>query len=324
MKKFKPVKLTPADLKPVDLKKVKTVPLSGRFSKVEAGWQAKPYKKGSSFLEFWDSLPPMLAASDLKKVARAVVTAREKGRPVILGMGAHPIKLGLSEIIIGLMKSGVITMLSTNGASIIHDFELAYNGRTSEDVAEELHKGTFGMARETGLLLNRAIKKGVKDGLGLGKSVGRMIAQSRFPYKEESLFGNAFSLGVPATVHVSIGADIIHMHPSADGAAIGEATFRDFKLFASALTQLEEGVYINLGSAVQMPEVFLKALTIARNLGHMVEKIITLDMDFLQHYRTRENVLKRPTLRGGQSFSLLGHHEIMLPLLAAGITEYLK
>ena len=292
---------------------------------MEAGRQASPFKKGASFIEFWDGLPPILAASDIKKVAQAIVSAREKGRPVVLGMGAHPIKLGLSPLIIQLMQRGIITMLATSGASIIHDFELAYIGKTSEDVAEELHKGTFGMARETGLYLNRAVNKGVKEGLGLGESVGKMIAQSRFPYKEDSLFGNAYALRVPATVHVSIGADIIHMHPSADGAAIGEATFRDFRLFASAISGLDGGVYINLGSAVQMPEVFLKALTIARNIGnqtgHRVEKITTVDMDFVRHYRPRENVLKRPTMRGGQSFSLTGHHEIMFPLLAAAVIE---
>ena len=310
-------------MRPINLRKVRTVPLSGRKSLVEAGRLAKPFKKGASFREFWETLPPILAAGDIRKVASSIIKARRNDRAVVLGMGAHPIKVGLSPIIIDLMKKGVITALAANGASIIHDFELAYIGMTSEDVAEELHKGTFGMARETGLYLNRAIKKGVKEGLGLGEAVGKMIARSRFPFKENSLFGNACLLKIPATVHVSIGADIIHMHPSADGAAIGEATYRDFKLFASVLSGLEEGVYINLGSAVLMPEVFLKALTIARNLGNKVEKITTVDMDFVRQYRPAENVLRRPTLKGGESFSLIGHHEIMLPLLAAGIMEEL-
>lgn len=307
--------------RPVDLKKVRTVPLSARKSKVEVGWLSKPYLKGSAFTKFWDNLPEILAARDLKEVVSAIVRARRNNRPVVLGMGAHPIKVGLSPIIIDLMKRGIITALAANGACIIHDFELAYAGKTSEDVAEELHKGTFGMAKETGLFLNNAIKKGAKEGLGIGESIGKMIARSKFPYKGNSIFAQCYLLGVPATVHVSIGADIIHMHPAADGAAIGAGTHKDFKLFASVLSDLEGGVYLNLGSAVLLPEVFLKALTIARNLGNKVDDITTVNMDFFQHYRPGQNVLRRPTLKGGRSFALTGHHEIMFPLLAAGIIE---
>ncbi|MDA8086778.1 MAG: hypothetical protein M0Z75_08780 [Nitrospiraceae bacterium] len=308
-------------LKLLDIKKIKTVPLAGRKSKVELELAARPPLASGSFMDFWDGLPGVLAASNIKKIVEAVATAREKGRPVVLGMGAHPIKVGLSPLIIDLMRRGIITAVATNGAAIVHDFELAYLGRTSEDVAEELCKGTFGMARETGLLLNRAIKNGEKKKQGLGQSIGALISKGRFPFKKKSIFACGFELGIPVTVHVTIGADIIHMHPNADGAAIGGASMRDFRLFASVLSGLEGGVYINLGSAVVMPEVFLKALTVARNLGHMTRDITTVNMDFIQHYRPRENVLMRPTLRGGASYALTGHHEIMFPLLAAGIIE---
>ena len=312
-------------VKPLDIRKIKTIPLSGRKSRVEIGFAAKPLPAGSGFSDFWQSLPDALAARDLKTVAEKIATARLEGRPVVLGMGAHPIKVGLSPIIIDLIERGIITAVATNGAAIIHDFELAFIGRTSEDVAEELSKGTFGMARETGAFLNRAIKNGVRDGLGLGASIGRTIFSGRsFPNKGKSIFAAGYRREIPMTVHVTIGADIIHMHPSADGAMIGEASLRDFRLFASVLAGLDGGVYINLGSAVVMPEVFLKALTVARNLGHRTENITTVNMDFIQQYRPRENVLRRPTLQGGASYALTGHHEIMLPLLAAGISELIS
>ncbi|MDA8087122.1 MAG: hypothetical protein M0Z75_10525 [Nitrospiraceae bacterium] len=310
-------------IRAVDLKKIKTVPLAGRKSKVEIDLTARPVQAGGRFSDFWRSLPGILAARDLKAVVEKIAAARGSGRPVVLGMGAHPIKVGLSPLIIDLIRRGIITAVATNGAAIVHDFELAFIGRTSEDVAEELCKGTFGMARETGLYLNRAIKKGVNDGLGLGESVGRAISAGKklFPNKDKSIFAQGYEQKIPMTVHVTMGADIIHMHPSADGALTGEASFRDFKLFASVLAGLDGGVYINLGSAVVLPEVFLKALTVARNLGHRTENITTVNMDFIQHYRPRENVLRRPTLRGGASYALTGHHEIMFPLLAAGIIE---
>ncbi len=220
--------------------------------------------------------------------------ARQNDRPVILGMGAHPIKVGLSPLIIDLMRKGIITALATNGACIIHDFEISFIGHTSEDVGKELCSGTFGMARETGRYLNRAINEGAKKGNGIGKAVGEMIYRSKFKFKGKSVFASAYEHDIPATVHVAIGTDIIHMHPDADGAAIGEGSFRDFRLFTSVVSDLEGGVYVNLGSAVLMPEVFLKALTIARNLGNKVENITTVNMDFIQHYRPTANVLKRP------------------------------
>lgn len=307
--------------RPLSLKKIRTYPLSSRKSKVEAGLFAAPHAKGDSFRSFIGGLPSFLAASDLKEIVRAIVDARKNNRPVILGMGAHPIKVGLSPVIIDLMQRGVITAIATNGACIIHDFELSLTGRTSEDVAKEICTGRFGMARETGKDLNTAINKGVKKGSGIGRAVGEHIATSKNRFRDKSIFSEGFRLGIPMTVHVALGTDIIHMHPQADGAVIGEGSMRDFRLFASIVSELEGGVYINLGSAVIMPEVFLKALSLARNIGNKVEAITTVNMDFIQHYRPKENVLHRPTMMNGRSYALTGHHEIMFSLLAAAITE---
>lgn len=307
--------------RPVSLKGVKTYPVGQRKSKVRTGLLGRPFEAGSSFGEFIRGLPDVLAAKDLKAIVASIVSAWRSRRPVILGMGAHPIKTGLSPLIIDLMRRGIITGIAANGACIIHDFELAFIGHTSEDVAGSLHEGTFGMAKETGSLINKAIKDGVKKGKGIGESIGEFISKSKFPHGELSIFGTGYRLGLPMTVHVALGTDIIHMHPGADGAAIGEGSLRDFRLLASVVADLEGGVYINLGSAVLLPEVFLKALTVARNLGNKVENITTVNMDFIQHYRARENVLKRPTLMRGTSYALTGHHEIMFPLLAAAVIE---
>jgi len=307
--------------KPVSLKKTRTYSINKRKSKVSLSSAAEPFVKGEPFRTFLGKLPEILAAGDFKAVAKAVAGARKNNRPVILGMGAHPIKVGLSPIIIDLMDKGIVTAIAANGASIVHDFELAYAGHTSEDVGKELCTGSFGMASETGTYLNKAIKTGIKQGHGIGKSVGGMIQRSRFPFKDKSIFAGAYRLDIPATVHVAIGTDIIHMHPEADGSAIGEGSFTDFRLLISVVSDLEGGVYINLGSAVILPEVFLKALTVARNLGSKVENITTVNMDFIQHYRPRMNVLQRPTIGKGSSYALTGHHEIMFPLLAAAIIE---
>ena len=307
--------------RPVNLKKVKRYSLKDRPSKVEAGALALAHKKGDTFGGFLKTLPEILAAKDFKAVVSAIVEARKNGRPVVLGMGAHPIKVGLSPVIIDLIDRGVITAVATNGACVVHDFEISYIGRTSEDVCEGLCTGMFGMVKETGKLINEAINKGVKKGLGIGEAIGSSINNSKFEYKDLSIFGAAYKKGIPATVHVAIGADIIHMHPEADGALIGRGSMRDFLLFASVLGDLESGVYINLGSAVILPEVFLKALTVARNLGKKSDDITTVNMDFVQHYRPRENVLKRPTVMKGKSYALTGHHEIMFSLLAAAVIE---
>ncbi|MDI6744409.1 MAG: hypothetical protein QMD07_03415 [Thermodesulfovibrionales bacterium] len=307
--------------KPVSLKKIRTYALSERKSKVEIALTAALHKAGQSFSDFIHNLPGILAVKDFRAVVMAIVNARKRKKPVILGMGAHPIKVGLSPLIIDLMNRRIITAIATNGACIVHDFELSFMGKTSEDVAEELCKGTFGMAKETGKYINKAINTGVKNGYGIGKSLGEMIQNAKFKYKDMSIFGAAYRLGIPATVHIAIGTDIIHMHPQANGASIGKGSLRDFKLFTSVVSDLEGGVYINLGSAVIMPEVFLKALTIARNLGSKVENITTVNMDFIQHYRPHQNVVKRPTLQKGCSYALTGHHEIMFPLLAAAVIE---
>ena len=307
--------------KPLSLRGVKTYAINKRKSKVSLSALADPYEKGDTLKTFLDKLPGILAVNDFRAVAQAIVKARKNNKPVILGMGAHPIKVGLTPLIIDLMQRDVITALATNGACIVHDFELAFIGKTSEDVAKELCSGKFGMSRETGKYLNKAIKEGLKRGQGIGKSVGEIIYRSTYEYREKSLFAAACKHGIPATVHVAIGTDIIHMHPEADGSAIGEGSFMDFRLFTSVVSDLDGGVYINLGSAVIMPEVFLKALTIARNLGNKVENITTVNMDFIQHYRPGENVLRRPTMGKGAGYALTGHHEIMFPLLCAAIVE---
>ncbi|GER93216.1 hypothetical protein A45J_0952 [hot springs metagenome] len=317
------LKLLGMKYKQIDLSRLKTYSIKDRSSKVSAEKSATVHKKDNSFKEFIEGLPDFLAAHDLKAVVQSIIKAYKNKRPVILGMGAHPIKVGLSPLIIDLMQRGVLTSIATNGACIIHDFEISYIGQTSEDVAKELCTGTFGMAKETGQMLNNAIKNGIKNNDGIGRSIGEFIESSDFAFKDRSIFRTAYILNIPATVHVAIGADIIHMHPQADGASIGEGSLKDFRLFTSVVADLEGGVYINLGSAVILPEVFLKALTIARNLGNKVEEFTTVNMDFIQHYRPRENVLKRPTMIKGQCFALTGHHEIMFPLLCAMIIEEL-
>ena len=309
-------------MKKIDTSRIKTYSVKGRESKVQTGDFATPHQKGASFKDFFSSLPDILASRNFKDVVAAIVQARKDKRPVMLGMGAHAIKVGLNPVIIDLMERGIITSLSLNGAGIIHDFELALIGRTSEDVDKEILTGAFGMAEETGSMLNKAIREASTDE-GIGAAVGRMIQSGDFPYKDNSLLAAGHRLGVPVTVHVAIGTDIIHMHPSFDGRATGEAAQRDFLTFCSLVSELEGGVYINLGSAVLLPEIFLKAVTLARNLGQPLRHFTTVNMDFVQHYRPNANVVRRPTQGGGRGFALTGHHEIMLPLLAAAIIEQL-
>ncbi|NTW60438.1 MAG: hypothetical protein HGB21_10705 [Nitrospirae bacterium] len=304
-----------------DPTRIKTYSLKDRASKVRIGELASPHRKGGSFKDFFSSLPHILAAKHLHEVAAAVVQARRDKRPVMLGMGAHPVKVGLTPVIIDLMERGIITSLSLNGAGIIHDFELALIGQTSEDVDKEILSGAFGMAEETGSMINNAVRSGAEQGLGIGEAVGRMVLSGDFPYKDKSLLAAGARLGMPVTVHVAIGTDIIHMHPSFDGKATGEAAVRDFRKFCSLVADLEGGVYINLGSAVLLPEIFLKAVTLGRNLGHTLKHFTTVNMDFIQHYRPSANVVRRPTHGGGTGFALTGHHEIMFPLLAAAIIE---
>jgi deoxyhypusine synthase len=306
---------------PLDTSRARTRKLAALSRIVERGQFAVPLKRGASLRAFLDSLPEVLAARDLREIARRVAAARRQNRPVLLMAGAHPIKVGLSPIITDLLHDGIISALATNGAAIIHDFEFAFAGSTSEDVGAGLADGSFGMAEETGAFLNAAAQTAAREGKGLGEVVGREIARSNFKFRHASVFAAAYEADAPATVHVTLGADIIHMHPAADGGAIGQATMTDFRRLAAIVAMLSRGVVINLGSAVTMPEVFLKALNLARNLGHKVRNFTAVDMDFVRQYRPRMNVLERPTKDGGRAFALTGHHELMFPLLAAAIRE---
>ncbi len=308
--------------RPLSSRGLKTCSIKGRKSKVSVGDFGVPYSAGSTFAEFLGSLPSILGAKDLLDVAGAVTKAVRGGRTVALGMGAHVLKVGLGPLIIDLIERGVIKSLALNGAGIVHDFEIAYAGCTSEDVDAEIGTGSFGMARETGTILNRAIKRGAEK--GIGRAVGELIARSRYPNRHKSVLAACARKGIPCTVHVALGTDILHIHPQMDGAATGRAAMVDFRIFASVVASLEKGVYINMGSAVVLPEVFLKALTLARNLGHRVQDFMTVNMDFIQHYRPLTNVVRRPTMGGGRGISLTGHHEIMAPLLFAAIIEGLE
>jgi hypothetical protein len=309
---------------PLSLDGIKTYSLSERHSKVSRLDFGRPWEPGLGFREFVARLPRILAGNDLREVAAAWVRARQDGRHVLLGMGAHPIKVGLNPLLIDLLKRGLITGLAMNGAGIIHDAEVAMVGRTSEDVDEVLGCGQFGMARETAEFLNGAIAWGAKEGLGLGQAVGRRLKESGFPHLDLSLLAAAAALDVPLTVHVAVGTDIIHLHPSVAPEALGAATHRDFRLFAALVSELRHGVFINLGSAVIIPEVFLKALTLARNLGHQVAPLTTVNLDFIQHYRPLTNVVRRPTAGEGRGFALTGHHELLFPMLAALVVEEME
>jgi hypothetical protein len=275
---------------------------------------------------FLDTLPDLLAVKSLREVVKAIARAHRHGKTVIVGLGAHPTKVGLNPILVDLMERGIINAVAMNGAVIIHDFELAYLGQTSEEVEAEIDSGRFGMAEETGRMLNEAIVTGTKEGRGIGEAVGRYIQLNRrlFPHHRTSLLAAGTRLGIPATVHVAMGTDIIHMHPSADGAAIGAGSLLDFRKLAGVVAGMDGGVYLNLGSAVVLPEVFLKTITLGRNLGHSLADITTVNMDFLPHYRPYTNVVKRPTQKGGRGYALIGHHEIMFPLLAAAVLEELE
>jgi hypothetical protein len=311
---------------PIDVSRLKTYPLQRRHSKVRIADFATPWKPGGRFGQFLEWLPDILAVKTLRAVALAIARAHRRRRPVILGMGAHPIKVGLSPLVIDLMERGILTAIALNGAGIIHDFEIAMLGQTSEDVEAEIDSGRFGMAEETGRLLNEAIALGARNGRGLGDAVGDYIASKTrvFPQHSLSVLATAARLGIPVTVHVAIGTDIIHMHPAADGSAIGAASLMDFRKLAAVVAEMEGGVYINLGSAVILPEVFLKTVTLGRNLGHSLTNITTVNMDFIPHYRPLTNVVKRPTQKGGMGYSLIGHHEIMFPLLMAVVLEQLS
>ena len=307
---------------PLDLLKLETYPLSSRKSKVSADQIGKPAAPGGTFRDFWQCLPDILAGRDLRELVRRLKSARESERAILWGLGAHVIKVGLSPLLVDLMERGYVQGLALNGAGIIHDFEMALVGETSEEVAEGLGAGRFGMAEETGSLLNRAINDGVSAGLGLGESVGSFLAELAPPHEKLSLLANAYRLALPVTVHVAVGTDIIHMHPQASGEAIGKGSLTDFRLFASMVRGLDGGgVYLNFGSAVLLPEVFLKAVSVVRNLGYPLTDFSTANFDFIRHYRPRVNVVERPVTGSGRGFDFVGHHEILMPLLAAALVD---
>jgi hypothetical protein len=309
-------------IEPLDLSSLRTYPLKSRYSKVGLDDLAAPPQPGSSFKQFWGRLPRILAASDLKDLVERMQSAHRFGHALIWGMGAHVIKVGLSPLLIHLMEKGYVSGVVLNGAGIIHDFEMALVGATSEEVEEGLHHGQFGMAEETGSLLNRAIREGASRGMGLGESVGAFIDEHKPQFMYSSIVWAGYRLGIPITVHVALGTDIIHMHPTASGGDIGETSLLDFRLLASLVTRLHGGgVYLNLGSAVVLPEVFLKAVSVARNLGHPLTDFSTATFDFIRHYRPRKNVVERPVQGSGRGFEFIGHHEILIPLLATALLE---
>ena len=314
MSKYKNKPLTPEDLR--------TYSLESRKSKVKVKDFARVLRGEESLSRFIDSLPDVLAAKDFKQFLHLMGKAREKKKAVIFALGAHVIKVGLNPILIDLMKRGWITSLALNGAGIIHDFEIAYSGQTSEDVSDQLKEGRFGMAQEPGEMLNQAIISGAEEDLGLGEAVGRMLAASDLSYKNLSLLANSYELEIPTTIHVAIGTDTIHFHPQSKGEALGKTSLRDFFLFCSLLEKINGGgIFVNIGSAVVLPEVFLKAVTFIRNKGISLTGFTTAVFDFIHHYRPYQNVVKRPVAEKGTGFYFIGHHELMLPLLAAALPD---
>ena len=307
--------------KRIDLSKIRTLHLDCRKCKVTVDDFALPAKKGLSFNNFYDSLPSVLAGSDFRQIVDAIAAAHKNGKMVLVMMGAHVIKCGLSPLIIDLMKRGVVKAIALNGAGIIHDTEIAMIGRTSEDVGEGIVNGSFGMAEETASFINNAINYGFRNGMGIGEALGGRIAKAKFSCKGLSILAMAHKLNVPVTVHVAVGTDIIHQHPGANGMAIGEGSLLDFKTFIYSVSRLEGGVALNIGSAVILPEVFLKAVTVARNLKYKLNKFTTANFDMINQYRPRQNVLSRPTSSGGKGYNIIGHHEIMIPLLYRSIIE---
>jgi hypothetical protein len=311
-------------IKPIDVSNLKTVPIQSRGGKVRVDHFAKPYTRGNTVIQFVDSLPRLLAADSFRSVVEAILSARTSKKPVIWGIGGHVIKCGLAPVLIDLMERGFATAFAMNGAAAIHDFEIAIAGHTSEDVESVLPDGRFGSAEETGREFNVAITDGNRHLLGAGEAVGRHIERvAKSAYARQSLLHEAYKSLVPITLHIAIGTDTPHTHPRADGASLGEGSLRDFRLFCSLVKEMDSGgVYVNVGSAVVMPEVFLKAVSVVRNLGNPLANFTTVNFDFLQHYRPRANVVERPHAgAGGKGYSITGHHEIMIPLLAAALIE---
>ncbi len=307
------------DFRPLELDKVSTYPLASRPSKVSLNDFANPLSEDSSLRDFLQSLPNILAVQSLRKLAASMRRARELRKPIIWGIGGHVIKTGLAPLVIDLMKRGFVTAIAGNGSVLVHDAEIAMVGSTSEDVDATLGEGIFGGADETGKLLNRAALEGAKEDIGLGEATGRNLLALSPKHADHSLLCSAYHARVPFTVHLTIGGDIGHFHPQADGAALGATTHTDFRLLSELVRRMDGGgVYLNIGSAVTLPEVFLKAVTLVRNLGNQLTDITTANFDFIQSYRPLTNVVRRPTANGaGRGYSITGHHELTLPLLAA-------
>lgn len=311
-------------IEPLDFSGLKTVSIHERGGKVRLDHFAQPYTKGGGVLGLLDAMPRLLAADSLRSVAEALIQAKVSGQQIIWGMGGHVIKCGLAPVLLDLMHRGYATAFAMNGSAAIHDFEIAIAGWTSEDVEAVLPDGRFGSAEETGREMNIAIRQGDRTGLGMGEALGLHLSRiARHDCAPQSLVLGAWQAAVPVTVHVAVGTDTPHTHPEAKGASIGSATHRDFRLFSSIVTGLHDGgVYVNLGSAVVMPEVFLKAVSVARNLGYELANFTTVNLDFLQHYRPKVNVVERPHAQsGGKGYSITGHHEILVPLLSAILIE---
>ena len=315
----------PKKAKPVDLKRVTTYPIRSRVSKLDQSLLARLPSPDKPLAEFFRTWPKLLKAKEFLRIAERMAHAHRTDRAVVWMMGAHPIKCGLSPLIVDLIKRKVITCVAMNGAAAIHDFELAFFGHTSEDVERGLEDGSFGMAQETGEGMNNIINEGVRRGYGIGEALGQSILRRGAKFQELSILCQGFKDNLPVTVHIALGTDIIHQHPNVDGVALGKGGILDFRILAGQLPGLNDGgVVINCGSAVIMPEVFLKALTIARNLGNTVKDFTAVNLDMIDHYRPMANVLTRPTSLGGEAYSILGHHEIMLPLLYSAILTQLK
>ena len=311
--------MTRYEIEPIDLSQIATYELASRPSKVTVADFAQPLASGDGIVEFLEKLPNILAVQALRSVANAIRRARDLGRPIIWGIGGHVVKTGVTPLMIDLMGRGFVTAIASNGSVLVHDTEMALVGSTSEDVDATLGKGDFGAARETGEILNAAAVAAERDHIGLGEAMGREVTALGPPNAGMSLICSAYERKLPFTAHLTIGADIGHFHPSSNGAALGAASHTDFRLFCSLVREMNGGgVYINFGSAVVMPEIFLKAVTVVRNLGGELSDITTANFDFIQQYRPMTNVVRRPTANGaGRGYSITGHHELMLPLLAA-------
>jgi hypothetical protein len=308
----------------LDFQAIRLTTLSERHSKVNLKDFVKPMAAGASFAQFVKSLPDILAGSELKIAAWAMAEAFKNDRTIMLAMGGHPIKVGLGPLIITLLERGILSSISANGSVMVHDLEVALVGSTSEDVAQGLAKGDFGVTEETGRIINRAAAEAARTGLGLGGSLGTILNDIKPPCLQASVLAAAARLGVPCTIHVALGSDVYHIHPDFDAAAMGRASGDDFHTFCRLMATMEGGVFLNLGSAVIMPEVFLKGLTLVRNQGYAAEHLTTINMDFIRQYRPTVNVVERPTRQSGCGINLVGHHEIMFPLLMNIVLEYIE